>query len=339
LAARALEVNTAVIEDADWFAAAAESLAGRDLCSIADLSGDEIKAVLQLAHRVKAHPRSFRWALDAKQLVMFFEKASLRTRVTFEAAINTLGGSAIFIDQTQSPLGERESLADMARNLERWASLIVLRTYAHETITEMAEYATVPVINALSDLEHPCQALADFLTLEQRFGSVRGLNFTYVGDGNNVCHSLLLTGAQLGAHCKIATPRHYAPSASIVSRAEAIAETTGATIAVLTDPVEAAADADAIYTDVCTSMGSEHEATKRAPLFKPYQVNETLMAGAHADAVFMHCLPAHRNAEVTDAVLDGPQSVVFDQAENRLHAQKALLLLLAGGANGDSFNK
>ncbi|WP_114211053.1 ornithine carbamoyltransferase [Acidisarcina polymorpha] len=317
----------------------AASLEGRDLCSIADFSSDELAAVLQLAHLVKARPQDFRWALDAKQLIMFFEKASLRTRVTFETAINTLGGSAIFVDQTQSPLGERESLADMARNLERWVSLLVLRTYSHETITEMAEYATVPVINALSDLEHPCQALADFLTLEERFGSVRGLNFTYVGDGNNVCHSLLLTAAQLGAHCRIATPKHYAPQGAIVARAEAIAATTGATLALMNDPIEAATGADAIYTDVCTSMGSEHEAMKRAPIFKPYQVNEALMARASADAVFMHCLPAHRNAEVTDAVLDGPQSVVFEQAENRMHAQKALLLLLAGGVTGQAFHK
>ncbi len=311
----------------------ASSLIGRDLCSIADFSSEEIQGVLRLAHRVKERPQDFRWALDAKQLVMFFEKASLRTRLTFETAINTLGGNAVFVDQTQSPLGERESLADMARNLERWVSLIVLRTYSHDTITEMAEYATVPVINALSDLEHPCQALADFLTLEERFGTVRHLNFTYVGDGNNVCHSLLLTASQLGAHCRIATPKHYAPNPAIVARAEAIAETTGASITLMQDPAEAVANADAIYTDVCTSMGSEHEATKRAPIFKPYQVNEALMARAASHAVFMHCLPAHRNAEVTDAVLDGPQSVVFDQAENRLHAQKALLLLLAGGVN------
>jgi ornithine carbamoyltransferase len=321
------------------FASATETLAGRDLCSISDFTSSEIKAVMQLAHRVKGRPEDFRWALDAKQLVMFFEKASLRTRVTFESAINTLGGNAIFVDQTQSPLGERESLADMARNLERWVSLIVLRTYSHETITEMAEYATVPVINALSDLEHPCQALADFLTLEERFGTVSGLNFTYVGDGNNVCHSLLLTAAQLGAHTKIASPKHYSPNANIVASAEAIAATTGGSVTLLQDPIAAVTGADAIYTDVCTSMGSEHEAMKRAPLFKPYQVNESLMALASRDAVFMHCLPAHRNAEVTDAVLDGPQSVVFDQAENRMHAQKALLLLLAGGVSGLAFNK
>ena len=319
-------------QDAD-FASAAAALAGRDLCSIADFTSTEIKAVLQLAHRVKQRPQDFRWALDAKQLVMFFEKASLRTRVTFETAISTLGGNAIFVDQTQSPLGERESLADMARNLERWVSLIVLRTYSHDTITEMAEYATVPVINALSDVEHPCQALADFLTLEERFGSVKGLHFTYVGDGNNVCHSLLLTAAQLGAYCRIATPQHYAPSAAIVARAQAIAAATGGTLQLLHDPVEAVAGADAVYTDVCTSMGSEHEAMKRAPVFAPYQVNEALMAKASPNAVFMHCLPAHRNAEVTNAVLDGPQSVVFDQAENRMHAQKALMLLLLGGAS------
>jgi ornithine carbamoyltransferase len=322
------------------FAATAESLAGRDLCSISDLTSAEIKAVLQLAHRVKQRPQDFRWALDAKQIVMFFEKASLRTRISFEAGINTLGGNAIFVDQTQSPLGERESLADMARNLERWVSLIVLRTYAHETITEMAEYATVPVINALSDLEHPCQALADFLTLEERFGTAAGLNFTYVGDGNNVCHSLLLTAAQLGANCTIATPKHYAPRVDIVARGEAIAATTGGRITLTNDPIEAVIGADAVYTDVCTSMGSEHEATKRAPIFKPYQVNEALMAKASPNAVFMHCLPAHRNAEVTDAVLDGPQSVVFDQAENRMHAQKALMLLLLGGlANRASFQQ
>jgi ornithine carbamoyltransferase len=312
----------------------AESLAGRDLCSITDFSTVEIAAVMELAHDVKAHPEQYRWALDAKQMVMFFEKASLRTRLTFETAINTLGGSAIFVDQTQSPLGERESLADMSRNIERWVSVIVLRTYAHETITEMASYAACPVINALSDLEHPCQALADFLTLEQKFGTAKGLKFSYVGDGNNVCHSLMLTAAQLGAHCVVGSPKNYAPKADIVAQARAIANVTGGSIELVSDPVAAVTGADAVYTDVCTSMGFEHEVTKRAPIFKPYQVNEQLMSHAAPHAVFMHCLPAHRNAEVTDAVLDGPQSVVFDQAENRMHAQKALLLLLLGGTKG-----
>ena len=307
-----------------------ESLSGRDLCSIADLTTNELAAILSLAHDVKRKPAAYRWALDAKQMVMFFEKASLRTRLTFETAMNTLGGSAMFVDQTQSPLGERESLADIARNVERWVSAIVLRTYAHDTITEMAQHAAVPVINALSDLEHPCQAIADFMTLEERFGNLRGFNFTYVGDGNNVCHSLMLTAALLGEHCTIGTPKNYAPKADLVAQARAIANLTGSNITLVNDPVAAVTGADAIYTDVCTSMGFEHEATRRAPIFKPYQVNEALMAHAAPTAVFLHCLPAHRNAEVTDAVLDGPQSVVFDQAENRMHAQKALLLMLLG---------
>ena len=237
----------------------------------------------------------------------------------------------MFVDQTQSPLGERESLADIARNVERWVSLIVLRTYAHETITEMAEYSRVPVINALSDLEHPCQALADFMTIEERFGTARGVKFTYVGDGNNVCHSLMLTAALLGADCTVATPKGYAPKQDITAQARKIGEESGATLTLTHDVVGAVRGADAVYTDVCTSMGFEHEVTKRAPIFKPYQVNEALMAHAAPHAVFMHCLPAHRNAEVTDAVLDGPQSVVFEQAENRLHAQKALMVLLLGG--------
>jgi ornithine carbamoyltransferase len=336
MAGKSYSWNTAETAAAATLPSPVESLAGRDLCSIADFSTAEVAAVMKLAHKVKADPGKYRWALDAKQMVMFFEKASLRTRLTFEAAINTLGGDAIFVDQTQSPLGERESLADMARNLERWVSVIVLRTYAHESITEMAQYAACPVINALSDLEHPCQALADFMTIEERFGTAKDLKFTYVGDGNNVCHSLMLTAAQLGAHCTVGSPKNYAPKADIVAQARAIANETGGSVNLVNDPVVAVTGADAVYTDVCTSMGFEHEVTKRAPIFKPYQVNEQLMAHAASDAVFMHCLPAHRNAEVTDAVLDGPQSVVFDQAENRMHAQKSLLLLLLGGIkNGD----
>ncbi len=314
------------------YTAAARRLEGRDLTSVADLSVDEVAAILELAHAVKAQPAEFRNALDAKQMVLFFEKASLRTRLTFEAAINTMGGNAIFVDQTHSPLGEREPLPDVAHNVERWMNLIVLRTYAHDTITELAEHARIPVVNALSDLEHPCQALADFMTVEERFGSAEGLSFAYVGDGNNVCHSLMLTAAQLGAHCRVASPKGYQPKLDIIHKAIEISESTGGSITLLTDPVKAVTGAHAVYTDVCTSMGAEHEATKRAPIFKPFQVNEALMQLAEPDAVFMHCLPAHRNAEVTDAVLDGPQSIVFDQAENRLHLQKAVILMLLGGA-------
>ena len=330
-----MATKSLVLEEPLVNAPAAVTLTGRDLCSITDLSMEEARSILSLAHDVKANREAYRHALDARQMVMFFEKASLRTRLTFEAGINTLGGSAMFVDQTQSPLGERESLADIARNVERWVDIIVLRTYAHETITEMADYARVPVINALSDLEHPCQALADWMTLEERFGTAAGLKFTYVGDGNNVCHSLMLTGAQLGAHVTIATPKNYGPKADIVAQARGIANKFGGSVEVIQDPIAATQNVDAIYTDVCTSMGFEHEATKRAPLFKPYQVNEALMANAASHAVFMHCLPAHRNAEVTDAVLDGPQSIVFDQAENRMHAQKALLLMLLGAGNAN----
>ncbi len=319
-----------VENDPDILAAAAR-LAGEDLCSIADLSSSEVRAILKLGHDVKRNPRDYRHALDAKQMVLMFEKASLRTRLSFETGINTMGGNAIFVDQTNSPLGEREAISDVARNVDRWVDVIVLRTYAHDTIMEMGANARTPVINALSDFEHPCQALADFMTLEEHFGTVAGLNFTYVGDGNNVCHSLMLTGAQLGANVTIATPRGYSPDIEIVTKAREIAESNGSEIKLLQDPHAAVENADAIYTDVCVSMGMEHESTKRAPIFRPYQVNEALMAEASPRAVFMHCLPAHRNAEVTDAVLDGPQSIVFDQAENRMHAQKAVLLLLLGG--------
>jgi ornithine carbamoyltransferase len=325
-----LEVAVPVLKDPDIIAAVAR-LNGEDLCSIADLSSAEVRAILKLGHDVKMNPGTYRRALDAKQMVLMFEKASLRTRLSFETGINTLGGNAIFLDQTNSPLGERESVADVAKNVERWVDVIVLRTYAHDTITEMAANSRVPVINALSDFEHPCQALADFMTLEEHFGTCKGLNFTYVGDGNNVCHSLMLTGAQLGANVTIATPRGYSPDIEIVTRAREIAEANGCELRLLQDPQAAAEGADAIYTDVCVSMGMEHESTKRAPIFRPFQVNEALMAKAKPNAVFMHCLPARRNAEVTDAVLDSPQSIVFDQAENRMHAQKALLLLLLGG--------
>ncbi len=319
-----------VQQDEDILAAAAR-LGGEDLCSIADLSSSEVRAIVKLGHDVKLNPREYRHALDAKQMVLMFEKASLRTRLAFETGINTMGGNAIFVDQTGSPLGEREAVADVARNVERWVDVIVLRTYAHDTITEMAVNSRVPVINALSDFEHPCQALADFMTLEEHFGTSVGLNFTYVGDGNNVCHSLMLTGAQLGANVTVATPRGYSPDIEIVTKAREIAERNNCDLKLTQDPQAAAEKADAIYTDVCVSMGMEHESTKRAPIFRPFQVNEALMSKAASNAVFMHCLPARRNAEVTDAVLDGPQSIVFDQAENRMHAQKALLLLLLGG--------
>lgn len=313
----------------------AGNLLGRDLCSMLDLTPEEVHCILDTAQQIKAQPQQYRHALDSKQLVMFFEKESLRTRLTFETGINTLGGSAIFVDQTSSRLGQRESISDVAHNLERWMDAIVLRTYAHETITSMAQYAKIPVINALSDLEHPCQTLADMLTLQEHFGDLRGLRLAYLGDGNNVAHSLMLAAAQLGMHCVLATPAQYGPAPEYLAAAQAIAATTGGTVEWMHDPQKAATGADAIYTDVWTSMGKEHETEKRNLVCRPYQVNQKMMALAAPHAVFLHCLPAHREDEVTAEVLDGPQSVVFDQAENRMHAQKAILLLLLGGASED----
>jgi ornithine carbamoyltransferase len=239
----------------------------------------------------------------------------------------------MFIDQTNERLDAREKLSDVAHNLERWVDLIVLRTFSQQTIAEMAKHACIPVINALSDLEHPCQALADYLTLMERFGDVKNRCLAYVGDGNNVAHSLLLTAASLGSSIRIATPKGYAPDPQIVKHARGIAEETGAGISILTDPDEAVTDADAVYTDAWVSMGQEKEEAERARIFPPYQVNAEVMAKAAPNAVFMHCLPAHRGLEVTDEVMDSERSLIFEQAENRLHVQKAILYLLLGGSD------
>jgi ornithine carbamoyltransferase len=303
-----------------------------DLISTRDLGPQGVEAVLHLAELMKARPSVFQRSLASRQMVMFFEKPSLRTRLTFEAGMTSLGGTAMFVDQTQGRLDAREKLSDIAHNLERWVDVIVLRTFAQETIEGMARHASVPVINALSDLEHPCQALADYLTLQERFGDLRNITLAYVGDGNNVAHSLLLTSACLGSSVRIATPKSYEPNAQIVADARKIAKQTGGHIELLHDPHDAVAGVDAVYTDAWASMGQEQETEERANIFPPYQVNAGLMAEAAPHAVFMHCLPAHRGEEVTDEVMDCENSVVFEQAENRLHAQKAILYLLLGGA-------
>jgi ornithine carbamoyltransferase len=306
----------------------------RDLVSTRDLSPSEVRSILDLAAVVKARPADFRRTLEGKQLVMFFEKPSLRTRLTFEAGMSSLGGTAFFMDQTGGRIDARESLHDIAHNVSRWVDVIVLRTFAHSTVEDMAAHASIPVINALSDLEHPCQALADYSVLQERFGNLKNVTLTYVGDGNNVAHSLLLTGAMLGSHVRVATPAGYEPNEEILKAAQEIAQETGATLELLSDPHQAVAGADAVYTDAWASMGQENESEKRAVIFQPYQVNEELMSEAAPHAVFMHCLPAHRGEEVVDAVIDSPQSVVFDQAEGRLHVQKAILMLLLwGGAS------
>ena len=307
------------------------SVTGRDLISIQDFLPEELACALELAAAMKARPSDYRGTLVGKQIVLFFEKPSLRTRLTFEAGINSLGGVSFFVDQTQSRLGARESLSDVAHNLERWVDGVVLRTFAHETVTTMAQHASIPVINALSDLEHPCQAMADMLTLQEHFGDLRNVHLAYVGDGNNMAHSLMLAAASLGATISVATPKGYEPNAEITDAARELGRHSGGGVEVVHDPVDAVAGADAVYTDVWASMGQESEAADRRKIFAPYQVNQNLFSYAAKHAVFMHCLPAHRGDEVTETVIDSPRSVVFDQAENRLHIQKAILVLLLEG--------
>lgn len=309
----------------------ARGFESRDLVSAGDFSPSETESVLDVTALLKSRPADFRGALAGKQIVLFFEKPSLRTRLTFEAGVNSLGGVSFFVDQTSCRLGVRESLSDVAHNLERWVDGIVLRTFSHETVAGMAEHASIPVINALSDFEHPCQALADYFTLQEKFGDVKKVKLAYAGDGNNVAHSLMLVAASLGSHIAVATPAGYEPNPQVTAQALALAAATGAKIEITRDAAQAVSGANAIYTDVWASMGQENEAEQRKAIFAPYQVNPQLLAEAAPDAIFMHCLPAHRGDEVTASVIDSPRSVIFDQAENRLHIQKAVLLLLLGG--------
>jgi len=302
----------------------------RDLVSTRDLGPSGVRAVLHLARIMKSRRADFSRALAGKRAVMFFEKPSLRTRLTFECGIASLGATCSFVDQTQSRLDARETLSDIAHNLERWFDVIVLRTFRQATIEGIAEHSSVPVINALSDLEHPCQALADYFTLEERFGDLKRITLAFVGDGNNVAHSLLLTAACLGSAIRLAHPAGFGPDPEILTDAQEIASETGATLELFADPVTAVRGVDAVYTDAWASMGQEQEAQARAKIFSPYQVNPKLMEQAAPHAVFMHCLPAHRGAEVTDEVMDAESSLIFEQAENRLHVQKAVLHLLLG---------
>jgi len=303
-----------------------------DFVSLANLSPAQLQELLDLAAYLKRRP--FNGAGDGlrgRSVALLFEKPSLRTRTTFEVGIHQLGGHSVYLGKDEVNLGVRETVADVAHNLERWVDIVVIRTFAHARVEELATYACIPVVNALSDFEHPCQALADMLTLREHLGSLQGASLTYIGDGNNVSHSLLYAGAAAGLHLRICTPPGYGPDHTVVEQSRAIAAETGATITLTHDPEKAVRGAQAVYTDAWASMGHEAEHETRLPVFLPYQVNEALMAEAAAGALFMHCLPAHRGEEVTDAVIDAPTSVVFDQAENRLHTQKALLTLLAQG--------
>lgn len=300
----------------------------KDFLSISDLSIKELKKVFELTKDIKKHPKKYKNYLNGKILACIFEKQSLRTRVTFEVGIKQLGGDSIYLAPSDISLGKREAVYDVAKNLERWVDGIMIRTFGHNIVTEMADAASIPIINGLTDYEHPCQAIADFFTVLEHKKKFKGLKFTYVGDGNNVCNSLMLTAAKLGLEFYAATPKGYEPSKEVFEKALEDAEKTGAIINIVNDPIEAVYKTDVIYTDVWASMGQESEAAKRKKIFKDYQVNSKLMSNAKQDAIFMHCLPAHRGEEVTDDVLDSKQSVVFDEAENRLHAQKAIMCLL-----------
>ena len=305
-------------------------LYGKALLSIDDLLTEDIKRLFPLAAEIKAHPSKYRDSLDGKIIALIFEKPSLRTRTTFDVGIKQLGGDSVYLSPQEINLGNRESIHDVAKNLERMVDGVMIRTFGHDVCTTFARYCSKPVINGLTDFEHPCQALADFFTIHECKKDIRHLKLSYIGDGNNVVHSLMLTAAKLGAHIHVATPEQYRPSVDVVKRAKEIALSTGAMINLETDPVNAAKDADVIYTDTWTSMGQEKEAEQRRAIFRPYQVNMNLFSHAKPDALFMHCLPAHRGEEVVDEVMDSTNSVVFQEAENRLHIQKAIMLELLG---------
>jgi len=306
------------------------NLKGTHLVSIADLNREALEHILQTAIDLKSqlkggvgHAR-----LPGKVLAMIFEKPSTRTRISFETGILQLGGHGLYLSSRDLQLGRGESIADTARVLSRYVNGVMARVFKHQTIVDLAAHGSVPVINGLCDEEHPCQALGDLLTVQEHKGKVEGLHMAYVGDGNNVAHSLMLAGALVGMHVTVAHPPGYAPMQKYVDQARALGKETGARIHVTEDPAEGVRGADVIYTDVWTSMGQEGEEEARGKVFAPFQINQRLVSRANEDAIVMHCLPAHRGEEITDEVMDGPQSVVFDQAENRLHVQKSIMALL-----------
>lgn len=303
----------------------------KDFVSITDIAAEEFAELLNLARHLKAETRKgkTRDTLAGRTLALVFEKPSLRTQATFEVGMYQVGGHAIFLGGPNIQLGQRETVADAARNLERWVHAIAARTFAHKTVTDLAANAGIPVINALSDREHPCQALAWLMTVSERRNDLSGLKLAFVGDGNNVAHSLMLVCAKVGLNFVICCPRGHGPAADLLKEARRLARANGSSVETCND-LSGAKDADLIYTDVWASMGQEAEREERAEVFRPFQVNAELLSRAHPDCLVSHCLPAHRGEEITDEVLDGPQCVAFDEAENRLHTQKALLLTLIG---------
>ena len=304
---------------------------GKDFLSIRDFSPSEIQYLLILGRQVKADPTAYSGALRRQTLAMIFEKPSLRTRVTFDVGIQQLGGFSIYLSPAEINLGKRESVYDVAKNLERMVQGIMVRTFSHVVVEQMARFASIPVINGLTDFSHPCQAMADYLTIWEAKRNLEGLKIAFIGDGYNVARSLMFAGAQLGANVWVATPPGYELDAESVRWARERGDETGGTCTVTNDPEEAASGADVIYTDVWASMGEESEVEKRNHIFHPYQVDATLFHRAKRDAIFLHCLPAHRGEEVTNDVIDSPRSLVYQQAENRLHSQKAIMLELMKG--------
>ncbi|MDP8264275.1 MAG: ornithine carbamoyltransferase [Candidatus Aceula lacicola] len=302
----------------------------RDLLSLHDLSSNEVAHIIDLAIKLKNSGSKITNHLKNKAVGLLFQKPSNRTRVSCEIAVWQLGGKCLYLAPQEINLGKRESVADVAKTLSRYLDCIVARTFSHTDVVELAENASAVIINGLSDLFHPCQALADILTVKEKFGDEKKVLMSYIGDGNNVCHSLILACARIGYDLNIATPKKYEPSQDILNMAQGIAEETGSKITILNDPEEAVGNADVIYSDVWVSMGQEEEDKKRKKDFKGFQINSDLIKGAQSDYIFMHCLPAHRGMEVSADVIDGPNSVVFDQAENRMHVQKAILTFLLG---------
>jgi ornithine carbamoyltransferase len=300
----------------------------KDFIEIHDYSAAEVREIFDIARDMKADPKKYRRALEGQTLAMIFEKSSTRTRVSFEVGMFQLGGHALFLSARDIQIGRGEPIVDTARVLSRYVDGIMARTFAHRTVTDLAAFATVPVINGLTDLSHPCQVMADYFTAWEKFGDLKGRKLAYVGDGNNMAHSLMFGAPKVGMHVAIASPAGYAPDPTIVGAAQGDADAAGTKVVVTTSIEEAVRDADVVETDVWASMGQEEEAEKRRRDFDGWQVDKRVMSMAKKDAVFMHCLPAHRGEEVAAEVIDSPQSVIYDEAENRLHVQKAILYAL-----------
>jgi ornithine carbamoyltransferase len=300
----------------------------RDFLSIADWSSKELLQILDLSKKMKANPKRFAKSLEGKSVALVFEKQSLRTHVTFEIGLKQLGANTVYLTNADISLGKRESNHDVAKNLERWVDAIVIRTFAHKNVEDLGKFANANIVNALTDFEHPCQAVGDFLTIQEQLGSFKGKKFVWVGDGNNVCHSLMLMAAKVGMNFIAVTPSGFLPDAHVIKMAQDIAARTGAKIELSHHPLEGVNGADVVYTDVWISMGQEAGRDIKMRAFFGFQVNTELMKRAKPTAIFLHCLPAHRGEEVTDQVIDSPQSKVFDEAENRLHTQKAIMYTL-----------